>query len=109
MTSRSNLFLTVGLAAVLGFSAAACNKSENKPAPEAEKAEAKAKPKSKPKIERPKEPPTILPRVSMDEPRTESGDAPVPEELEAEAADVIPPDNLEAELDNLEAEILGGG
>jgi hypothetical protein len=108
MKFRSNQFITtcVTSAFVLGLTLG-CNKSENKPAPEPEK-KSEQKPK-KPKVERMKDPPTILPRVSQEEPRTESGDVPVPQELEKEAAEVIPPENLEAELDNLEAEILGGG
>jgi hypothetical protein len=108
MKRFSTQFTTTCMAALLALGLTlGCSKSENKPAPEPEK-KAQPKPK-KPKVERPKDPPTILPRVSQEEPRTESGDIPVAEELEKEAAEVIPAENLEAELDNLEAEILGGG
>lgn len=45
--------------------------------------------------------------LSPDEPSTELGDYPTALELEAEAERTVSPENLEAELDRLEAEIAG--
>lgn len=93
-------------ALVLATLATGCKKSEPKPEPEKT---AEKKPK-KPKSKKPKsDPPTPLPRVSPEEPRTEVSEYPVPGEFADEAAKSVSTDNLEAELDSLEAEILGGG
>jgi|GEM_PF-6801799 len=45
--------------------------------------------------------------LSPDEPSTELSDYPTSLELEAEAEKTVSPENLEAELDRLEAEIIG--
>ncbi|MCH2109734.1 MAG: hypothetical protein MK135_10415 [Polyangiaceae bacterium] len=46
-----------------------------------------------------------LPALSPEEPKTELGDLPVPEDLEEEASAAISEDNLEAELERLGGEI----
>lgn len=103
---RSVRWLTCAL--VLGFVATGCKKSEPKPEPE--KIAEKSEPKKKSKAKKPKSPPpTPLPRVSPEEPRTEVSEYPVPDEFADEAAKSVSTDSLEAELDSLEAEILGGG
>lgn len=94
-------------ALVVAAFATGCKKSEPKPEPE--KTVEKSKPKKKSKDQKPKDPPTPLPRVSPEEPRTEVSEYPVPDEFADEAAKSVSTDNLEAELDSLEAEILGGG
>lgn len=91
---------------VLASVATGCKKSEPKPEPEKKAEKAKSEKKSK----KPKsDPPTPLPRVSPEEPRTEVSEYPVPDEFAEEAAKSVSTDNLEAELDSIEAEILGGG
>jgi hypothetical protein len=45
--------------------------------------------------------------LAPEEPKTVLSGVPTPEDLEEEAATSLSPDNLEAELDRLEAEITG--
>ncbi|OQX66663.1 MAG: hypothetical protein B6A08_19385 [Sorangiineae bacterium NIC37A_2] len=91
-------------ALVLAMVAGGCKKSEPPPEPE-KKVEKKAEKKDK----KPKERPIPLPRVSPEEPRTEVSEYPVPDEFADEAVKSVSLDHLEAELDSIEAEILGGG
>lgn len=48
-----------------------------------------------------------LAALAPEEPKTAVSGVPTPEDLEEEAAASLSPDNLEAELDRLEAEITG--
>lgn len=103
MMLRSMKWLASGL--VLAMVAGGCKKSEPPPEPEKKSAEKKSEKKAK----KPKDRPIPLPRVSPEEPRTEVSEYPVADEFADEAAKSVSLDHLEAELDSIEAEILGGG
>lgn len=87
-------------ASLLVLTLSACSKSEPKkePAPE-------------PKVEAPapekKEAPIRIASLSPDEPRTRIQGIPTVPDLEEEANRTVAVENLEAELDRLEAEIVG--
>jgi|GEM_PF-3220275 len=74
-------------------------KKEVKAEPKPKKAEAK---KKKPK----KKAPTAA-ALAPEEPRTRAKPIPTPEDYEDEASRTVAVENLEAELDRLEAEIVG--
>lgn len=83
------------------------NKKEEEAAAAAKKAEEDAKKKA----ERPKAPKKAKPKVkianlSPDVPRSKLGEVPVSADLELEADRTVAVENLEAELDRLEAEII---
>lgn len=80
----------------------ACSKKEE----EEKKVEVAEKPKKdNPK---PKKPKIRIPPLAPDSPRTAVGDVAVPAELEEEASRTVAIENLETELDRLEAEITAG-
>ena len=79
---------------------------KKEPPPEPEKPKEAAKPEAK--RERPEPPRVRLPSLSPDEPATKVEGAPTPTDFEAEADRTVRFENLEAELDRLEAEIIGG-
>ena len=94
-----NRFYTITLiSAVCGLSLACSKKEEPKTetAPVSQPAEV---PAPAPEIE--------LPDMSPDEPQTTASEIPVAEDYEEEAERTVHADNLEAELDRLEAEIMG--
>jgi len=86
----------------LSFLAPACKKDE----PKKEEKDKSAQVEAKPTKEKPKKRPRVAP-LAPDEPRTKLGDIPVSAELEEEADRTVAIENLEAELDRLEAEIIG--
>lgn len=77
----------------------ACGKEEpkNEPAPEPQVEAPKPEPKKAPKR---------LASLAPDEPRTRINDVPTSADLEEEAHRTVAVENLEAELDRLEAEIV---
>ena len=88
--------------AACALAACACNKSEPDPTPPAaEQQEVKAASPEQPKPPAPAEPASV-----ESEPKTEVTDGiPTEEDFEQEAQETITAENLEAELDKLEAEI----
>jgi hypothetical protein len=97
-----NRFTAMTVVLALAFSAQACKKDE----PKKEEKDKSAKVDAKPAKEKPKKRPRVAP-LAPDEPRTKLGDFPVSAELEEEADRTVAIENLEAELDRLEAEIIG--
>ena len=95
---RPFLFVSAALFALAAVPG--CKKEEEKPKVE-EKAEKKDDEKPKAKA-RPKSN-----ELSPEVPLTRLGEVPTSEDLEEEAAKTVSVDNLEAELDRLEAEIVG--
>lgn len=85
------------ISAVLLLAVTGCKKEETREEPSA--------PVVQP-AEKPSAPVAELP-LAPDVPTTKLGELPIAEDLEEEAARTIVVDNLEAELDRLEAEILG--
>ncbi len=81
----------------------ACSKKE-----EEKKVEVAEKPQPKEKKAKEKKPKIKLPPLAPDSPRTAVGDVAVPAELEEEASRTVAIENLETELDRLEAEIMIG-
>lgn len=96
--ARSFVFASMALFALAAVPG--CKKDEEKPKVE-EKAEKKDEEKPKAKA-RPKSN-----ELSPEVPLTRLGEIPTAEDLEEEAAKTVSVDNLEAELDRLEAEIVG--
>ncbi len=90
---------------VLGLSPMGCEK-EPPPEPD-EMAEPAPEPQSKPKSKSKKRKPN-LPSLAPAEPKAEVEGPPTPPDFEEEADKSIHFENLEAELDRLEAEITGG-
>lgn len=82
---------------------AGCEKKEEAPSEPA--TPVTAKPSAAKTAQRPTEGP--LAELAPEEPQTKLSGVPLPEDLEEEAARTLSPDNLEAELDRLEAEITG--
>ncbi|NLE88076.1 MAG: hypothetical protein GX607_16950 [Myxococcales bacterium] len=98
-TSLPRLLVAGALTLALG---AACDKKDDtssEPAP----------PVSAAPSDRPAQRTTDAPRAELapEQPQTKLSGVPLPEDLEEEAARTLSPDNLEAELDRLEAEITG--
>jgi hypothetical protein len=75
------------------------------------KDEPKEQPAPEPTVEAPKPEPKQAPKrlasLAPDEPRTRISDVPTSADLEEEANRTVAVENLEAELDRLEAEIVG--
>jgi len=84
------------LALAVALSASGCKKDEP---PKADK-KAEAPPA-------PPEPEVVLPDMAPDEPATKVEGPAIPADFEAEADKALHYENLEAELDRLEAEIAG--
>lgn len=99
MMNKSTLALAI-LGSALIFSGCSKDKKEEPKKPVAEQKQ------DKPKKEKAKKKETQrLAALSPDFPRTRMGDIPTSAELEEEAGKSIALENLEAELDRLEAEI----
>lgn len=79
----------------------------NKKEEEAKKAE--VKPAEKPKPPKKAKKKVKMARLSPDSPRTKMGEIPVAADLEVEAQRTVAVENLEAELDRLETEIISVG
>lgn len=94
----------IAIVATLGFCMTACSKPKPKPEPEA-KVEVKKEQKSKGKSEKKKKKKKAT--LSPLEPKTALGEIPTAADLEKEAEQTIALENLESELDRLEAEIVG--
>jgi hypothetical protein len=93
---------SVALALALALSLSACGKKDADKAPaDKDKAAAKADAKDDKK----KKDRVTLPELAPESPRTKVADVPVPEDFEEEAAKTVSVENLEVELDRLEAEI----
>lgn len=99
--SPRSLSRSIATCALLALGlAAACEKKEPPPPETAAPERASASPA------RPAEEENVaLTALSPDTPKTTLAGLPTPEDLEEEAANTLAADNLEAELDRLEAEI----
>ncbi len=104
MIGKSTLTFAL-LAFTLAFTGCDKSKKEEPQKPVAAKKEKEKKPKDKDASKKKKSPGMRLAALSPDLPRTKMGDIPTAPELELEAAKAIAIENLEAELDRLEAEI----
>lgn len=94
--------------ALLGaLSLAGCSKEAPEPADEETVTQPSAPPAVAPTP--PPEPTAVKVPLSPATPKTQPSGVVTPEDLEEEAAGSVQLDNLEAELDRLEAEISGGG
>lgn len=102
MSSKMKTFFAI-LTLVAFGALPACKKEEPAPEKKEESSPKKPAPPKAPEAEVPFNGP-LTPTV----PTTPMSKTPVYEELEPEAAKSVGADNLEAELDRLEAEILGG-
>ncbi len=96
----SRQFIVSALSALFALGAVACK--EDKPAPT--EGAAPAASVTAPAAATP----AALPPLSPEKPATALGTVPTPEDLEGEAERTVRVDNLEAELDRLEAEITAG-
>ena len=77
----------------------ACSKKEEKPAPD--KKEEKAKKAEAPKVKK-----VRIRGLAPDSPRSRGEEIATPQDFEEEASRTVALENLEAELDRLEAEII---
>lgn len=88
----------------------ACGNKKEEEAAAAKKAAEEAKKKAeKPKTAKKAKPKVRIANLSPDAPRTKLGEVPVAADLELEADRTVAIENLEAELDRLEAEIVSVG
>lgn len=105
MISRLSRITAVLLA--LAVVPACGNKKEEEAAAAAKKAQEEAKKKAeKPKTPKKAKPKVKIANLSPAVPRTKLGEVPVSADLELEADRTVAIENLEAELDRLEAEII---
>jgi outer membrane biosynthesis protein TonB len=84
-----------------------CGSEDTKKAPEAKVAKEAPKPKAKPKPKKAKKKAPKYASLAPEVPKTREQEVPVPEDYEHEAGRTVSVENLEAELDRLEAEIVG--
>jgi hypothetical protein len=87
----------------------ACGNKKEEEAKKAAEAAKKAKKAEKPKAPKKAKPKVKLAELSPSTPRTKLGDVPAAADLELEADRTVAIENLEAELDRLEAEIVTVG
>lgn len=87
----------------------ACGNKKEEEAKKAAEAEKAAKKAEKPKPPKKSKPKVKLAGLSPSTPRTKLGDIPSAADLEMEADRTVAIENLEAELDRLEAEITSVG